>query len=268
MTHLAWIQGFVRAAILAGLCAASAGAVQFVASTTSEAVGATPAVVRPCDGTATATLVHVTTSSSTPTTDATSETATPPRSTGTATATPFASASASPPPAACPARPATATPTPAATETAVVPAVPAIAVGEPSLADGKVEVPITITGANLAPYTAYQIHLRWDPAEFRLGSTEDTGTVLPSSHFCINSLSDDDGAGVILACVALSGVQTTSAGRMATIVLTPTGIACSPLHLMPGDSTGETGTFTMNTSLQVVLAATLDGSANQAGRRC
>jgi len=147
-----------------------------------------------------------------------------------------------------------------------------IAVGAPSLVNGKVQVPVSTTGSGLAPYVTFNIHLRWDPAIFSFSSANATGSVLPGSLICPAPKPDADGAGVLYACAASGGGPTTSAGLLATIVLTPTGTGCSPLHLFTygGADAGDesTGTFTMDASTNIVVTATSDGTSDQAGQAC
>jgi hypothetical protein len=166
-------------------------------------------------------------------------------------------------------------PTPGASTATVVtggPAGGAIMVAPASLVGGKVEVPVQVAGTGIASFTGFSIHVRWNASIFKFDSARSTGTVLPGSVFCPAATVDADGAGAILPCTALSGAETTSAGLLGTIVLTPVGTGCSPLHLFTyqgadaGD--GGTGTYTMNKAAAVVLTVTTDGSVDQAGQHC
>jgi hypothetical protein len=147
-----------------------------------------------------------------------------------------------------------------------------IAVGGPSLTGNVVQVPGSTTGSGLAPYTAFNIHLRWDAAVFSFSSASNAGSVLPGSLSCPAAQVDADGAGVVYACTATGGASTTSAGLLATISLTPVATACSPLHLFTygGVDAGDesTGTYTMDASTNIVVTATADGTSNQAGQVC
>ena len=170
-----------------------------------------------------------------------------------------------------PAVAATPTPTPGA------PALPsggaAITVGAPSLVAGKVQVPVSTTGTGLAAYSGFSIHLRWDHAVFTYSSANSTGSVVPSPLICPAGVPDADGGGVIFACAATGSGQTTAAGLLGTIVLTPTGTGCSVLHLFTyggadgGD--GTTGTFVIDPSTaDPEVLTTVDARADQTGQGC
>ncbi len=149
---------------------------------------------------------------------------------------------------------------------------PSIQVGAPSLVGGAVRVPVSTTGTGLAPYTGFSVHLRWNASVFTFSSASSAGTVLPGSPFCPAAQADADGAGVVFACAATGGNQTTTAGLLATIVLTPAGTGCSPLHLFTyggaDNGDGGTGTYTIDAATNIVVTATADGSGNQAGQVC
>ena len=137
---------------------------------------------------------------------------------------------------------------------------------------GKVRIPVSTTGTGLAPYTAFSLHLRWSPAVFAFASASSAGSVLPGSPFCPPAQVDADGAGVTFACTALGAAQTATAGLLATLTLTPVGTGCSPLHLFTygGSDGGDSGsgTYAAGANQAVVLTATTDGRANQAGQSC
>jgi hypothetical protein len=134
------------------------------------------------------------------------------------------------------------------------------------------QVPVSTAGSGLAPYTGFSVHVRWDPAIFSFSSASSTGSVLPGSPFCPAAQVDADGAGVVYASTATGGNQTTSAGLLATITLTPAGTGCSALHLFTYDGADNgdtgTGTYTMDAATNIVVTATSDGSANQLGQVC
>jgi hypothetical protein len=161
---------------------------------------------------------------------------------------------------------------PASTAVSVGPAGGAIAIGAASLVGGNVEVAVNVTGTGIPAFTAYQIHLRWNPSIFKFGSARSAGTILPGSVVCPTAVADADGAGVFFACTAVGGAETTSPGLLGTIVLTPVGTGCSPLHLFTdgGADAGDeaTGTYTMDKTTKVALTVTADGSADQAGQHC
>lgn len=150
-----------------------------------------------------------------------------------------------------------------------------IQVAAPSLASGKVRVPVNAANpfnASLVPYTEVNVHLRWDPAVFTFSSLDTTGTVLPSP-LCLTAISQDtDGGGVIIGC-ASTGSQTTATGLLGTVVLTPAATGCSTLHLFTyvkqdhGDET--TGTYVINAfSNRPLPVGYVDGSANVSGQTC
>lgn len=164
---------------------------------------------------------------------------------------------------------ATLSPTPGAP---LAPVATTVAVGTPSLTGNVVQVPVSSTGSGLAPYAGFSIHLRWKASVFSFASASNAGSVLPGSPFCPAPQVDADGAGVVYACASTGGNQTTTAGLLATISLTPAGTGCSPLHLFTygGADNGDsgTGTYTIDASTNIIITATSDGSANQAGQVC
>lgn len=147
-----------------------------------------------------------------------------------------------------------------------------ISVGSPTLVNGNVQIAVNVAGTGLAPYAGFNIHLRWDHSLFNFASANTTGTVLPGSLLCPSAIPDTDGAGVLYACSTLGGAQTSSAGLLGAIVLTPVGTGCSLLHLFTegradgGDT--STGTYTIDANANVALTSTADGSSNQAGQTC
>src|ERR1700674_1120220 len=125
---------------------------------------------------------------------------------------------------------------------------PTMVVGTPSLASGKVQIPINAVGSTFDPYAGFNVHLRWDLSVFSFSSANDSGTVL-TSPFCAPPLVDGDSAGVVYACTGLGGPSTT-AGLLGTILLTPAASGCSALHLFtlgpPDGGDAGNGTYTVN----------------------
>jgi hypothetical protein len=148
---------------------------------------------------------------------------------------------------------------------------PNIAVGTPSLVNGKINVPILTTGTILNPYNGINIHLRWDPAVFSFSSASASGSVISGSSLCPSAV-DSDGGGLVYSCVSVTGASTTVSGLIATMLLTPT-VGCSALHLFTfagangGSST--TGTYTINAAdTQPQSNTYTDGTAGVNGQTC
>ena len=149
---------------------------------------------------------------------------------------------------------------------------PTITVGTPTLVAGKVRVPVSTTGTGLAAYTGFNVHLRWDQAVFSFSSANSTGTVIAGA-LCPAAVPDADGAGVTFACTSVGGAGTTAPGLLATIVLTPTGAGCSPLHLFTyGGADGgnaSTGTYTIDATTHTPQPlTTIDARVGQSGAPC
>src|ERR1700674_2333386 len=82
---------------------------------------------------------------------------------------------------------------------------PTITVGAPTLVGDAVHVPVRGMGGGFAPYDGFSIHVRWDPAVFRLGTVEESGGAFDaasSAAICAGPDSttyDGDGGGFILS---------------------------------------------------------------------
>jgi hypothetical protein len=91
---------------------------------------------------------------------------------------------------------------------------PTIAVGTPSLVNGKLQVPVNTVGTAPDQYVGASVHLRWDARLFSFDSFL-PGDVFGSA-FCNPAIADQDGAGVMIGCVAL-GTKTAAPGLIVTI---------------------------------------------------
>lgn len=150
-----------------------------------------------------------------------------------------------------------------------------IVVGTPALKDGKVQVPIIITGSIPMPYVGFVVHLRWDQAVFSSASASRTGTVL-KSPICSQPVLDRDGGGATYECV---GVDTVATGLLGTFELSPAASGCSPLHLFTFGAP-DVGDDRSGTYMEVVLhdnyretwltlpTQYMDGTADASGHPC
>ena len=145
---------------------------------------------------------------------------------------------------------------------------PTIGVGSASFdqQSGRLTVPIATTGSIVNGYSAFHVHLRWDPKLFRFGDANATGGLFapsPSGFFlCSPGQVDGDGGGVVFGCAGVvvcfipsGGCQVfpvyTKPGLLATIVLVARHPGCSILHLVtfgaPDNDPG--GTYTRSGSV-------------------
>ena len=146
---------------------------------------------------------------------------------------------------------------------------PTIGVGSASFdqQSGRLTVPIATTGSIVNGYSAFHVHLRWDPKLFRFGDANATAGLFdpsPSGSIlhCSPGQVDGDGGGVVFGCAGIGvcfipsgGCRVfpvyTKPGLLVTIVLVARHPGCSILHLVtfgaPDNDPG--GTYTRSGSV-------------------